>query len=83
VSQLRLVTTTTLPGAGQQWANLVGVAGVVEHDEHPPVGEETAVEGRLDFQADRDVLGWYAEGVQQPAYRLGRRDRRAARVKAA
>ena len=32
--------------AGQQRADLVGVAGVVEHDQHPPAGQQAAVQAR-------------------------------------
>ena len=41
----RLVTTTRQPRpAGQQRPDLVGVAGVVQHHQHPPAGHQAAVQ---------------------------------------
>lgn len=43
-SWLRLVTSTkTVGGAGEQWAQLAAVPGIVEHDEHPTPGQLAAV----------------------------------------
>ena len=48
VSWLRLVTTHQAAGrAGQQRPDLLGVAGVVQHDQHPPAGEQAAVQRGL------------------------------------
>jgi hypothetical protein len=59
-------------GAGrQQRADLVGVARVVQHDEHPPVGQQPAVEGGPGVQAGRDPVRWHGERVEEPANGLG------------
>ena len=66
VSWLRLVTTTKQPGrARQQRADLLGVAGVVEHHEHPPAGQHAAVQRGLRVEVGRDPLTGHAERLQQ------------------
>ena len=59
-------------GAGQQRTHLVEVAGVVQHDEHPPAGQQAAVQRRLRLQAHRDALRRHRECVQEPPDRLAR-----------
>ena len=55
VSWLRLVISTRLPGlAGQQRPDLLLVAGVVQHDQHPPVRQQAAVQARLRLRVRRD-----------------------------
>jgi hypothetical protein len=40
---LRLVISTRLAGLAEQRPDLLLVAGVVQHDQHPLVGEQAAV----------------------------------------
>jgi hypothetical protein len=57
---------------GQQWAHLIGVAGVVEHDQHLPVGHQRPVVGGPLGQVDRDVRAVHAEAAQERGERVGR-----------
>ncbi|MCP9967780.1 hypothetical protein LUX57_23760 [Actinomadura madurae] len=43
---------------GQQRDDLVGVAGVVHQDQHPPPGQQAAVQSRLRGRTLRDSLRW-------------------------
>ena len=66
--------------AGQQRPHLVGVAGVVEHDQHPLARQPRAVE-----RAERVLVGGHlvvrhAERVQEPGEDRVRRDRRPGGV---
>lgn len=67
-------------GARQQRAHVVGVTGVVQHDQHPFPSEQAAVEGALGLQSDRDPLWGHSEGVQHPPDRIGRFHHRPSRV---
>jgi hypothetical protein len=69
--------------AGQQRADLRGVSGVVQHDEHAFVREGCPVERLLRVPIDRDPLRRDPERVEEPADRVGRVERRRARVEAA
>jgi hypothetical protein len=67
-SWLRLVITTLAgEAARQQGADLVGVAGVVQHHQHPPVGQQAAIQRCLGIQAERDPLRRDLEGVHESA----------------
>jgi hypothetical protein len=71
------------PGCtGQQRPDLLDVARVVEHHQHPPAGEQAAVEPHLCLGAGRDLPGRYRQRIQEPADRLGRRHRVPGRVEA-
>nr|WP_232075338.1 hypothetical protein [Phytohabitans suffuscus] len=69
--------------AGQQRADLVGVAGVVEHDQHAFAGYQGAVQADLRVQAVGDRRGWHTECLQERVHRRQRRHRRARRVEPA
>ena len=61
--------------ARQQRSDLLGVARVVQHDQHPPVGQPGAVErGRL-VQVGGDGAGRFAERAQAPGEGDQRRHR--------
>jgi len=66
--------------AGQQRADLLGVAGVVEHDQHPPVGQQRAVLGRRRLRLERHLFCRHAEGLQEPGQRLDGAHRRGRRI---
>ena len=51
--------------AGKQGADLFGVAGVVQQDQHPLAGQFAAVPCGLGVRAGRDVLRWHAERFQE------------------
>jgi hypothetical protein len=71
-------------GAGrQQRADLRLVAGVVGHDQHLLARQQRPVQPGLGCQLGRDPLARHAEGFQEPADRLARRDRGAGGVEAA
>ena len=70
-------------GAGQQLLDVLCVAGVVQHDEHPTTGQQAAVQRGLRVQTLRDALRWYAQSVEEPADRLLRRSRPATGVESA
>ena len=62
--------------AGQQRADLLGVAGVVQHDQHPPAGEQAAVQRRPARPRPAGIrCGRHAERVEEAAERLGRAHR--------
>ncbi|GAA3301338.1 hypothetical protein GCM10020218_094820 [Dactylosporangium vinaceum] len=67
----------------QQRPDLLGVAGVVQQDEHPPTGELAAQQGREPGEVGRDALGRHAERVEEAAHGVGRRHRRVGGVEAA
>lgn len=68
---------------GQQRTHLLGVAGVVQHDEDASPGQESAVRRGLRVQFRGNVTHGHAEGVEQGTQRLGRAHRRPAQVEAA
>jgi hypothetical protein len=43
--------------ARQQRPDLRSITGIVQHDEHPPPGQQAAVQRRLTIQVRRDPLG--------------------------
>jgi hypothetical protein len=70
------------PAAGQQRPHLVGVAGVVQQDQHPLPGQDAAVQGRLRVGRLRDLGTRHAQRLQEAADRLPGRDRTGGRVEA-
>ena len=62
--------------ARQQRADLVGVDGVVQHHQHPPVGQQRPVPAGRRLHVDRDLFGRLAERTQQVRQRLHRAYRR-------
>jgi hypothetical protein len=70
-------------GAGQQGADVLGVAGVVQHDEDAPVGEEAAVQRGLRVEPRGDPLTGNAERVEEGPDGLGRAHDRTAGMEAA
>jgi hypothetical protein len=52
-------------GAWQQWADLVGVASVVQHHERPPAGQQGAIQPDLCVELRRHAFGRDAERVQE------------------
>jgi hypothetical protein len=69
--------------AGQQRPDVVGVAGVVQHHQDPPPGQQAAVERGLRLGTHRDHLGGHAEGVQESADHVRPLPGRVAGVEAA
>jgi hypothetical protein len=69
--------------AGQQRGDLVGVAGVVQQDQHAFAGQQAAVQACLGRQADGDLLRRHLQRVQESPYRLGGYHRRPGRVEPA
>jgi hypothetical protein len=69
--------------AGQQRADLVGVAGVVQQYQHPPAGEQAPVQANLCVHIGRDQVPRHVQRVQETADRLGPGHRPAGRVEAA
>jgi hypothetical protein len=63
--------------AGEQRADVVGVARVVQHDQQAPGVRQRAVEADPRTQLRRRLTGRYAQGRQQEQQRVGRTDRRA------
>ena len=55
----------------QQWPHLIRVARVVQHDEHPPAGQQAAVQAGLGLRARRDPLRRYSEGAEKALDCLG------------
>ena len=53
-------------GAGQQRPDLLHLAGVVQHHQHPPVGQQAAVPGGPVVWLRRDVLAGHAQRAQEP-----------------
>ncbi len=70
-------------GAGQQRPYLPGVAGVVQHDQDAPVGEDAAVEGGPRVEPLRDGLRGHAERHEEHLGHGVRKHRGAVRVVAA
>ena len=68
--------------AGQQRPHLLGGARVIEHNEHPPVGERGAVERGCAIQVGRDLVGADAERRQETGEGLDRLHRRGRGVAA-
>ena len=58
---------------GQQGADLVGVAGVVQHHQQPLVGQQRPVHGGGLRLVGGDLLGGHAQGVRELGQRLDRR----------
>ncbi|HET8643589.1 MAG TPA: hypothetical protein VFM37_16755 [Pseudonocardiaceae bacterium] len=69
--------------AGQQWADLRGLARVVQDEQDPLPSQQAPVEGRLIIHNDRYPVRRYAERVQEPSQRLGRAHRIRGRAEAA
>ncbi len=65
---------------GQQRPDVRGVAGVVQHQQHPPVGEQRAVQRDLRLVVARHVARGHAERVEEPAHGVGGVQHRAAGV---
>jgi hypothetical protein len=55
--------------AGQQRCDLVAGDGVVQHDEHPPPGDQGAVELGFGVEVGGDAVRVDAQGVEEPAHR--------------
>ncbi len=70
------------PAAWQQRGELAGVCGVVQHDQHAPVGHQAAEQRGLRVRVDRDAVVGHPEGVEEPAHRHGRVHRFAVRAEA-
>ena len=72
-SASRLVTTTSAAGrAGQQRPDLLGVAGVVQHDQHPPAGQQAAVAAGALVRARPGCPGRARPSARRnPAQRVG------------
>jgi hypothetical protein len=73
----------TAAAARQQGTHLIGVAGVVQDDEHPPASQQAAVQALLSRRARRDPVSRDLQRVQEPADRVRRGDRLLRRIKAA
>ena len=67
--------------AGQQWPHLIGIAGVVQDHQHPLACQQAAVQRGLGVQVGRGSRHRHSQRVEQAAQRLGRPQRRPARVK--
>lgn len=68
--------------SGQQRPHLLRVAGVVQHDEQPPAGDQRPVErGRL-VHPHRGLLGRHTQGGEKSGQRVDRPDRQAVRIAA-
>ena len=75
-SASRLVTTATQPGVpGSSGRTCSTDPGVVQHDQHPPPGQQAPVPGRPLVGPGRDVRAGHAQGAQEPGQRVGRRHR--------
>ena len=61
--------------AGQQRTDLLGVAGVVQDDQHPPVRQQAAIQVLLGFGCGRDLAGRHPQRVKEPADCVRRCDR--------
>jgi hypothetical protein len=70
-------------GAGQQRPHLLGVSRVVQYDQHPPIGQQVAVERELVVDPRRQIRRRHAERREQAAHRVSPAQRRATRVEAA
>jgi hypothetical protein len=69
--------------AGQQRADLGGVGGVVEQDQHPAAGERAAVQRRAGAEVGRHPLRRHAEPVEHAAQRVAGGHRRTGRAETA
>ena len=67
---------------GQQGADLVGVAGVVQHHQQPLVGQQRPVHGGGLRLVGGDLRGGHAQGVQELGQRLDRAQGRGGGVAA-
>ena len=68
---------------GQQRADLLGVPGVVQHDQHPPRRQHAAVERGPGVEVGRDPGGGHPERAQEVGQHHVRVERRCARVEPA
>ena len=62
---------------------MIGIAGVIEEDQQPPIGEHRPVQRGLRIGRLRNLRRRDAQWIQEAAERLGRRERDAAWVVAA
>lgn len=69
--------------ARQQRRHLLGVRGVVQHDQHPPVREQSPVEPGQRLLVSRRRSRIHAERADEQPERGGRRQRPAGRGEAA
>ena len=69
--------------AGEQGPYLRDVARVVQQDQHPPAGQQAAVQPGLSLRGGRNLRSGHAQRVQEPADRVGRQQRSTRRVVAA
>ena len=67
----------------QEWPDLTTVAGVVQHDQHPLLCQQAAVQASLGIRACRDALRRYAKRIQELAGYLHRCGRGTGRGEAA
>ena len=68
---------------GQQRADLLGVPGVVQHDQHPPRRQHAAVQRGPGVEVGRDPGGGHPERAQEVGQHRVRVERRCARVEPA
>ena len=69
-------------GSGQQQrSDLLDIAGVVQHYQHAPAGQQAAIQPRLGLQAGGNLVGGDSEGVEEPTQRLRRGQRGVGGVK--
>ena len=59
--------------AGQQRADLLGAARVVQDDQHPPTVHKGPVQAHLVVQVERDPYAGNAQGAKEPGQRVDRR----------
>jgi hypothetical protein len=62
--------------------DLLGVAGVVEHHQHAPVGEDGPVQRGPVLQLDGHIVDGHTEREQELGEHVDRTDRRVLRVEA-
>ena len=58
--------------AGQQRTHLIGVAGVVQQNQHAPARQQAAVQGNLRLRIHRHALRGHTEDLEEYTHRLGR-----------
>jgi hypothetical protein len=51
----------------EQRADLIRIPGVVQHDQHPPAGEQAPVEADLPREARRLAIGRHPQRLQESA----------------
>ncbi len=68
---------------GQQRTHLGFVAGIVQHDQHPPARQQTAVQPLPAQAIRRDLAGGDLQRLQEDTGRVRRLDRLLRRVKPA